>query len=486
MSDFRDYLEKSGEIGRIKSISHSVVEVSGLPNLSLNEMVITEDGKRGMVYGLKEDTAEVLMLDSEDLKVQMPIARTDTAFQIGATPELLGRIVDPLCRPLDLQGSIPEEREYKSIRRDAPNITQRSKVNRFFETGVIQVDLLNPFGYGQRELILGDKKTGKTTFLLQTMANQAKKGTICIYVAIGKRDSDLRMVERYLYQMGALENVVTIAATAGGPSPIIYTAPYSGMSIAEYFRDKGNDVLIIFDDLGTHAKTYRELSLLLKRTPGRSSYPGNIFHIHASLLERAGNVEREDETEASITALPVISTLENDISGYIQTNLMAITDGHIFFDSEEFRKGKKPAINNSLSVSRVGNQTKELLDREMAGIIRRKMSEYGRAQEIARFGVELPEETREILEFGEKLKNIYTQDPSTLISKEFQLFLLGLLISDYWRKKSPVEVEDENAKLLRYYKDGEFSELEKQIKSIKSLDELKTFIKDLLPEIKKL
>ncbi len=484
MNDFKNYLEKTEEIGRIVSIISSIIKVSGLPNLKLREMVISEDGERGMAYGLRENIAEVLMFDTEKLKVGERVTRTNEYFKIPVNQNLLGRIVNPLCQPIDGLGPIIGEKEFLNIEREAPNITQRIRVNKFLETGVTIVDLLIPIGYGQRELVIGDGKTGKTAFLLQTMVSQIKKGVICIYVSIGKEITHVKAVEEYLKEAGVFNNTVILVATPDDPATISYLAPYSGMTIAEYFREKSKASLIIFEDLTTHAKIYREISSLLKRAPGRTAYPGDIFHIQAALIERAGNIKNKEGKEVSITALPVAETLENDISGYIQTNLLAMTDGHIFFDIEEFKKGRRPAINFFLSVSRVGNQTKEPLDRELATFIRKKLAEYQKVLEIARFGVELPEETKRVLDFGEKLGVIFNQGLKTVISREFQLFLIGLLLSGFWDDKVPKIMEIIEEEILEHYKKGEFLDIEMEIRKIKTIEELKNFAKEYHSKIK--
>ena len=483
-TEFEKYLNKTNEIGYIESINHAIIRVSGLPDLQPNERIITEDGQEGIAYNLKENGAEILMIDDENLKTKKKVTRTGNSFRIGVSPDLKGRVINPLSEPLDNKGPISGDKKYRDLESTAPNITERDIVKRPLETGVSKVDLLIPLGYGQRELILGDKKTGKTTFLLQTIANQAKQGTICIYVSIGKKSSDLREIENYLEKVDVKDEVIIVRAGAGESSPLLYIAPYSGMSIAEYFRDQGNDVLIVFDDLTTHAKIYREISLLLKRPPGRSSYPGDVFHIHASLLERAGNIKSGRKKE-SITALPVANTLENDISGYIQTNLMAITDGHIFFNNDYFKKGIKPAIDAFLSVSRVGNQTKSQLDQELSQIIRRKMSDYNRALEIARFGVELPEETKRILDTGEKIDIIFSQPSAVILSRPFQLLLVGLLLFGYWENNTSTEVEKEIKDLIQHYKEGDLLDIETEVKRAEDMEEYENIIRSLIPKIRR-
>jgi len=486
MDDFNDYLKKYGEIGYIVSLFHSVAYVSGLPELKPGEMVITESGKIGITHGLKKESAEILMVDVKGLKVKERVARVGKEFEIRVGQGLLGRVINPLSRPVDDQGPIGGEKEYQKIKRGAPSFIERIRVNKSLETGVMMVDLLVPIGYGQRELVIGDAKTGKTTFLLQSIVSQVKKGMICVYVGIGKKDTAIKWAEEYLKKQGVFDKVIIIHTTPDDSPTLIYLAPYSGMSIAEYFRDKGKNVLIILDDLSTHAKVYREISLLLKRVPGRDSYPGDIFHIHAELLERAGNIKDKENKEVSITALPVAETLENDFSGFIQTNLMAMTDGHIFFDTNEFRKGKRPAINTFLSVSRVGNQTKTLIEKDSAGWIRKKLAEYQRALEISQFGAELPVETQETIELGRRLEILFNQEPETIIPQELQLFLVGLLVSGFWKDKPLTEIKTEVLRLLEKYRGGILPKLPEEIGEIKDLDHLQFLIEEILPEVEKI
>ena len=486
MSDFKSYLEKTGEIGQIVGLSHSIVYISGLPGLKPGEMIITENGEKGIVHGLGKEIAEVLMFEPEKLKVGERVVRTNKPFQIPVSQGFLGRIIDPLCQPIDGLGPVFGEKKYLSIQREAPGITRRVRVNKPLETGVMIVDLLVPVGYGQRELVIGDAKTGKTTFLLQAMVSQAKEGIICIYVGIGKETSAVKIVEDYLKEMNVFDKTVMVIATSENPSTINYLSPFSGMTVAEYFRDRGEKVLIIFDDLTSHAKFYREISLLVKRVPGRASYPGDIFHIQAAVVERAGNIKTPDNKEVSITALPVAETLENDISGYIQTNLMAMTDGHIFFDINVFREGKRPAINAFLSVSRVGNQTKTPIDKALAGWIKRKLVEYQRVMGLSQFGVELSLETQKLLDLGKKLEILFNQGPKTIIPRSLQLFLFGLIFFGFWEDKPQNVMKVEIDEILKKYKEGVFSEVESEIKKIKNLEEFKSFIGEIIPKVKKI
>jgi len=485
MDEFKNYLEKYREVGYIVSLSHSIAYISGLPSLKLMEMVITESGKIGITSGLGQKSAEILMTDVENLKVGERVVKTGKELEIRIGEGLLGRMINPFCQPIDGQGPIRGKKEYQKIKRGALTFIERKRINKPLETGVTMVDLLVPIGYGQRELVIGDAKTGKTTFLLQSISSQAKKGVICIYVGIGKKDTALKWVEEYLKNQRILDKVVIIHTTPDDSPTLIYLAPYTGMTIAEYFRDQGKNVLIILDDLTTHAKVYREISLLLKRNPGRDSYPGDIFHIQAELMERAGNIKFNGK-EVSITALPVAETLENDLSGYIQTNLMAMTDGHIFFDINEFRKGKRPAINTFLSVSRVGNQTKTQIEKNLADWIRKKMIEYQRAMEISQFGAELPVETQKTIELGQRLEIFFSQAPVTIIPRELQIFWVGLLISDFWKDKSLMEMKAEVLKILKEYQKGNLPKLPEEIEKIKNLEHLQFLIKEILAEVEKI
>ena len=485
MKDFKFFVEKTKEIGYVTALSHFVAYVSGLPGLKLEEMIITEKGIKGIVHSLEKKWAKVLILEEGDLKIGDGVARTNEQFKIPVSEKVLGRIVNPLCQPLDGLGPIGGEKKYLPIKREAPGIIKRKRIKRFLETGVMTVDVLVPIGYGQRELVIGDAKTGKTIFLLQAISSQVKKGVVCVYVAIGKESEAIKMVENYLKEMKAFEMVTMVVATSRDTSTLNYLAPFSGMTIAEFFRDKGKDVMIIFDDLTTHAKFYREISLLLKRSPGRGSYPGDIFHIQAALLERAGNI-KFDGKEVSITALPVAETLENDISGFIQTNLMAMTDGHIFFDIEEFRRGKRPAINAFLSVSRVGNQTKEILDREISGWIKRKMASYRRIMEVARFGIVLPKETQEILELGKKMEILFEQGPKEIIPRSLQLLFLGLLISGFWEGKMEEIMKMEKNKILKNFEMGNLKGILEGIEKLEKIENLKDFIKEKIPALREI
>jgi len=469
---YDEYLNSVGEIGYIDSIVHSIAYVTGLPGARTREVVVAQGGQIGIVQALLPGYVEVLMLSTAGLKNETPIARTGESFKIAVSKEILGRVVNPFGAPIDGAGPIGGEKEFRSIDEPAPALHTRARIDQPLETGVQVVDLLVPLGYGQRELVIGDRKTGKSIFLLQTVVAQASKGVVCIYVSIGKRQSDIKSVEEYLKSWsGAFSNCTIVAASSSDPASMIYLAPFAGFSIAEYFRDRGKNVLIIFDDLTNHAKFYRELSLLSKRTPGRSSYPGDIFNLHASMLERAGQIKTE-RGKVSITALPVAESLEGDITGYIQTNLMSITDGHIFFDPEKFREGARPAINHALSVSRVGNQTKSPLEKELAQRIREALARYEKDKEIARFGVDLPESTKAEIDTGEKIELVLNQDTETLVPATLSLMLMGLLLGDFWKGKRVEQVKVDLIKITQKYQQGKLASLHDSITQITKVDDL--------------
>lgn len=483
--EFKELLENTEEVGQVEAFFHSTCFVSGLPNLKLEELIISESGKRGIVHGLRENLAEVLIIEKEPLRIGERVARTTRPLEIEVSEGLLGRIINPLCQPLDDRGPILKKKEKRKIKGEAPPFIERARISENLETGVMLVDLLVPLGYGQRELIIGDPKTGKTTFLLQTLTTQAKKGVICIYVGIGKKDSAVKYVEEYLKKQEVLENCIILHTPPDDSPTLLYLAPFCGMTIAEYFRDKGFNVLIVLDDLTYHAKIYREISLLLKRVPGRDSYPGDIFHLHAQLLERAGNIKKNGKN-VSITALPVAETLENDVSGYIQTNLMAMTDGHIFFDLNEFRRGKRPAINAFLSVSRVGNQTKSQIEKEIARWVRRKFLEYERVLEFIQFGAELSKEAQELLELGKKLEALFNQSADLTIEREVQILIFGLFLSDFWQESSLSEMKNDILKILAAKEENKLPKLREKLQDIKDIDHLKFLIKEILPKIEKI
>lgn len=424
--DFEKYLEESNEIGFVETLNFPLVGVSGLPGVFLGEVVIFEVNKLGLVFSLDEGIAHILLLEEAGFSVGDKVTRTRQTLQVSAYPGLMGGAYDCLGKSLFAVDSLPEESQLMPVFSDAPDFALRERVQDPLETGVAVVDLMVPLGKGQRELVLGDRKSGKTEFLLQTILSQARMGTICIYAGIGKNKSELLDILDFSKDYG-IEDSLLVVGTSSSDSPgEIYLTPYTAMAFAEYFRDKGKDVLLILDDMTSHAKYYRELSLIAGSFPGRGSYPGDIFFVHSQLLERAGNFKVGDVSH-SITCLPVAETVGGDISGYIQTNLMSMTDGHVFFDEALFDEGQRPAVNTFLSVTRVGRQVQsnlhKSLNRELTGFL----NLLRKHERFVHFGAELSEGIRTTLETGAKVKEFFNQPPRMIYPLNIQYLLFTLI-----------------------------------------------------------
>jgi len=483
---FQDYLNETGEFGYVQAIVNPLFYVSGLPTVRPLEVVVTENGSRGIVQVLLPDLVEVLMLDAQNISHSERVARINEKASIEISEGVLGRVVNALCQPLDSLGPILGNKVKVPIDKAPPGILSRSRVVDPVETGVMIVDLMIQIGKGQKELVLGDQKTGKTAFLLQTMITQAKKGSVCIYVCIGKKKSDLKNVEGTLRRHGAMDQAIVVGATSSDPVAHVYLAPFTGFTIAEYFRDLGREVYIILDDMTNHAKFYREIALVSKKTPGRGSYPGDIFHHQARLLERTGHVKLANGKTGSITALPVAETQEGDITGYIQTNLMAMTDGHIFFDVEEYKRGRRPAINHNFSVTRVGNQTQTTLEKELRREINLHMAKYYQFRETSSFGVQLPQDYIKENDFGLKIEALFNQKGLLIFPKSVQLVLLGLLFSDFWVNKSVDDFENERDKLYETHLKGQLLPLEREVVKASSIESLKSTVGKFTGNISKI
>jgi F-type H+-transporting ATPase subunit alpha len=445
MKDFDYYLDKTGEIGFVDQILHSIVYVSGLPEVHPEELVIFESGVFGQVLSLKPDYVEILLISSLDLRVGDKVARTGEKLHVGIGDSLLGRTIDPLGIPSDSAKELSGTKKFKVIV-ESPRLTFRKHVEKPLETGVTIVDLAVPLAKGQRELVIGDRKTGKTGLLLQTIMTQANLGTVCIYAVIGQKLVDINKLGEFFEERGIKGNTIIVAATSSDPAGLIFLTPYTAMRIAEYFRDKGMDVLLILDDMTTHARVYREISLLAKRFPGRSSYPGDIFYMHAKLIERAGNFKK-----GSITCMPVAESILGDLSGYIQTNLMAMTDGHIFFDIEAFNQGKRPAVSPFLSVTRVGHQTQTALERDVSRELSSFLVTYEKMKQFLHFGAEVGETARNVLSLGQKLDIFFNQGPDTIIPKNINLLILGGIWSGHWNEIKLEELNSQIEKIILLY-----------------------------------
>jgi F-type H+-transporting ATPase subunit alpha len=411
------------ETGTVLNVGKGIVGVSGLPHVRSQELVRFPGNVLGMALNLEPDQVGVVLLDeSEELAAGQNVRRTERVADIPVGEGLLGRVIDAVGRPRDRRGSFEIEQRLP-VERPAPAIMDRAPVETPLQTGLKVVDALIPIGRGQRELILGDRQTGKTAIAVDTVINQRDTGVVCIYCAIGKQSSATARVIADLREHDALDHCVFVVAGDDDPPGQRFVAPYAAMSIGEYFRDKGGDALVVFDDLTRHARAYREISLLLRRPPGREAYPGDIFYIHARLLERATHL-RDEHGGGSLTALPIIETQAQNISAYIPTNLVSITDGQVYLSPQLFHKGIMPAVDVGKSVSRVGGKTQLPAYRAVAGDLRLAYSQFNELEAFSRFGTRLDEETQQTLRRGRRVREILKQPQSRPISVTEQIAAL--------------------------------------------------------------
>jgi F-type H+/Na+-transporting ATPase subunit alpha len=450
MKDFKFCLDSTSEIGFVEEASDAIAHVSGLPKAKINEMVIFETGEAGIVLSLAPDIVEILVFSEKPVNHDTKVVRTNELLKVPVGRELFGKIIDPLGNPLTAMNSYKKPVDLREINVLAAGIQSRKTITRQLETGIPVVDLVMPLGFGQRELVIGDRKTGKTNFLMQTILSQTKQKHICIYAAIGKKRLDIKDAEDFFKRHGIFNQIIFVASGNNDPIGLSYLVPFSAMTIAEYFRDQGYDVLLILDDLTTHAKFYREISLLGKKFPGRNSYPGDIFYIHAKLLERAGNFITKNG-EKAITCLPVVETVQGDLSGYIQTNIMSMTDGHLYFDSDLFAKGRRPAINPFLSVTRVGRQTQSALKRSINREILSFLTISERMQNFSHFGAELTEASKVTLAVGEKVIQFLDQGPSTTMPINLQILLFSMLWNNILQNKNIDPIGEDMDHMIEVY-----------------------------------
>jgi len=412
------------DLGIVDSISDGIVNIKGLNDVTYGEMIVictsTVD-VTGIVLNLDETNVSAIILNNEiEIKPGQYVVRKYELMSVPTGQELLGRIVNPLGEPLDEKGII-NTKTTRFLESRAPSIISRTSVNKPLETGVKVIDSLVPIGHGQRELIIGDSKTGKTSIAIDTILNQKGKDTICIYVAIGQKKSSVARIANILREYNCMEYTIIVAATASDSAAIQYIAPYAGCSMGEYFMHKGLSVLIVYDDLSKHAVAYRQLSLLLRRPPGREGYPGDVFYLHSRLLERAANLANS----GSLTALPIIETIQGDVSAYIPTNVISITDGQIFLEMELFTKGIRPAVSPGLSVSRVGSAAQNIVLKKMAGNLKLELAQYREVEDFTKLGFVLDEATKRLIDRGEKLTRLLIQnrfEPIDIVDQTIFLF----------------------------------------------------------------
>ncbi len=418
------------ETGTVILVGDGIARVYGLRECMASELVEFEDGSFGMAQNLETETVSVALLsDNNNIREGSTVKRTGRVVSVPVGDALLGRVVDALGNPIDGKGPI-DTKETRPIESEAPGIIERKSVSVPLQTGIKAIDSMIPIGRGQRELIIGDRQTGKTEIAIDTIMNQKNTGVICIYVAIGQKNSSVVQLTNELTRMGAMEYTIVVAASASESAPLQYVAPYSGCAMAEYFREQGKDVLIIYDDLSKHAVAYRALSLLIRRPPGREAYPGDVFYLHSRLLERAACVS-EEYGGGSITALPLIETQAGDVSAYIPTNVISITDGQIFLETELFHAGVMPAINPGISVSRVGGSAQLKAMKKVSGELKLLYSQYRELQSFAQFGSDLDADTKARLALGERIVEVLKQDRNSPVRVGCQVAIIYAAINGY-------------------------------------------------------
>lgn len=429
------------ETGTVILVGDGIARVYGLRECMASELVEFEDGSFGMAQNLENETVSVALLsDNNNIREGSTVKRTGQVVSVPVGDALLGRVVDALGNPIDGKGPI-DAKETRPIESEAPGIIERKSVSVPLQTGIKAIDSMIPIGRGQRELIIGDRQTGKTEIAIDTIMNQKNTGVICIYVAIGQKNSSVVQLTNELNRMGAMEYTIVVAASASESAPLQYVAPYSGCAMAEYFREQGKDVLIIYDDLSKHAVAYRALSLLIRRPPGREAYPGDVFYLHSRLLERAACVS-EEYGGGSITALPLIETQAGDVSAYIPTNVISITDGQIFLETELFHAGVMPAINPGISVSRVGGSAQLKAMKKVSGELKLLYSQYRELQSFAQFGSDLDADTKARLALGERIVEVLKQDRNSPVRVGCQVAIIYAVIHGYLNDVPVNKVKD--------------------------------------------
>jgi F-type H+-transporting ATPase subunit alpha len=417
---------KLENIGKVLSVGDGIAIVYGLQQAMMGELLVFPHGVKGLVFNLEEHQVGVILLGESNLiKEGDMVKTTKRIFEVPVGDALLGRVVNPLGEPLDAGGSI-QTTDRLPVERKARGVMARGSINASMETGIKVIDALVPIGKGQRELIIGDRQTGKTTLAIDSIINQKGKDVICVYVAIGQKDSSVTGLVELFKKEGALDYTVIVNAGASKEGTLLYLAPFAGVTIAEYFMEKGKDVLIVYDDLSKHAVAYRELSLLLRRPPGREAYPGDVFYLHSRLLERSAKLN-DKLGGGSITALPIIETKAGDISAYISTNVISITDGQIFLETELFYSGIRPAINAGLSVSRVGGAAQWNAMKKVAGTLRINLANYRELESFAQFGSDLDQSAKRRLERGRKTVEMLKQDVHELVNMPTQIVTIYAL-----------------------------------------------------------
>jgi len=471
------------ETGVVISVGDGIARIYGLERVMASELVEFPNGIMGLVLNLEEDNVGAAILgEDEHIKEGDIVKRTGRIIQVPVGEALVGRVVNPLGQPLDGKGPI-EAKEFRPIEEKAPGVVVRQPVKEPLQTGIKAIDSMIPIGRGQRELIIGDRQTGKTALAIDTIINQKETDVFCIYVAIGQKQSTVAQVVDKLRQHGAMDYTIVVSATASDPAPLQYIAPYAGCTMGEYFRDTGRHALIIYDDLSKHAVAYREMSLLLRRPPGREAYPGDIFYLHSRLLERAAKLS-DELGGGSLTALPIIETQAGDISAYIPTNVISITDGQIYLETDLFYAGIRPAVNVGLSVSRVGGNAQIRAMRQVAGSLRLDLAQYRELAAFAQFGSELDKATQAQLARGERLVEILKQGQYQPLPVAKQILIIYAGVNGFLDEFPVSALQKYEAQLYQFIEDR-YPEIFREIEEKKELDDaLRSKIDRALEEFK--
>ena len=437
------------EVGYVISVGDGISRVYGLDKCCSNELLEFSNGTLGMALNLEESYVSAVLLGSDvGISEGSVVKRTGRVVSVPVGENLIGRVVNALGQPIDAKGPIRSD-EYRPIERKAYGIIERKSVSVPLQTGIKAIDSMIPIGRGQRELIIGDRQTGKTVIATDTIINQKGKDVICIYVAIGQKQSTVTGVVDTLYKNGAMDYTIVVSATASESAPLQYIAPYSGCAMGEYFMDMGKDVLVIYDDLSKHAVAYRALSLLIRRPPGREAYPGDVFYLHSRLLERAARLSDECGG-GSLTALPIIETQAGDVSAYIPTNVISITDGQIFLETELFHSGVRPAVNPGISVSRVGGNAQIKAMKKVSGTLKLLYSQYRELQGFAQFGSDLDKDTKARLEQGARIVEVLKQDRNSPIAVELQVAIIYAVVNNLLREIEVADIHRFEEELFEY------------------------------------
>ena len=456
---------QQNETGTILMVGDGIARASGLVNCMAGELLEFEDGNFGMAQNLEENSVSIVIFGSdENIGEGQTVKRTGKVVSVPVGDAMVGRVVNALGQPIDGAGPI-DTKEFRPIESKAPGICERRSVYQPLQTGIKAIDSMIPIGRGQRELIIGDRQTGKTTIATDTIINQKGKDVICIYVAIGQKRSTVATLVENLTRNGAMDYTIVVAATASESSPLQYIAPYSGCAMGEYFMNKGKDVLIIYDDLSKHAVAYRALSLLIRRPPGREAYPGDVFYLHSRLLERAAKLD-DEHGGGSMTALPIIETQAGDVSAYIPTNVISITDGQIFLETELFHSGIMPAVNPGISVSRVGGDAQIKAMKKVAGTLKLIYSQYRELQSFAQFGSDLDADTKARLEQGARIVEVLKQNQNAPVPVEKQVAILYAVTKGVLES---VKVEDVNV-----YESGLYTYLDTDAAGVEVMQEIRS------------